>query len=487
MRSRMNTPDSDLTSDSGAAGALQRTISPFQFLVFGFGSIVGTAWVVLLGVWLSQAGPGGAMVGIAFGGGAMALIAAMYAELASRFPQTGGEVTYINAVFGKTPAFAVGWLLTLAYLSALVFEGVALAWLAEIIWPRINHPVLYSVLGEPIGLGGLLLALASCVIIAVANYKGACAFVKFQNVLTAAFLLVVFVAVVVELGFGSGANIQPLWQAADGGSWLIGAAWVFGCAPMMFNSFQSVLHTIEERSQATSKDVVVRLCVVAVLAVMLFYLAIVLAAARAAPWQSLASSDLPAVAALAHLPWVGALTNALLLALIASLLKAWNSVFMTTVRLLFAQARDGMIPAVFGSVNPVTGAPDKAVIIVAGFNIAGLFLGKGILEPIVNTTSLCIALIYALTCAATLAVRRRDPHGAGFRVPGGYPVGILAIAAALGMAAFALLLPAHAHQADTFKWILLLSWTLLGLGLYRMRNRGPRITPPTSGRLGIGP
>lgn len=455
----------------GETGSLQKTIGPFQFLIFGFGSIVGTAWVVLLGVWLKQAGPGGAMVGIAVGGAAMALIAAVYAELGSRFPQTGGEVTYITAAFGKKFGFVVGWLLTLAYLSALIFEGVALAWLFDILWPRITHPILYVVLGEPVGLGGLLLALASCGTIALLNYRGARAFVKFQNSLTAVFILIVFVTVGFELSFGSDRNILPVWQGGDGGSWLVGAAWVFGSAPMIFNSFQSVLHAIEERSPSTSKEVVVRLCIVAVAAVALFYLMIVFAAARAAPWQDLASSELPAVAALTDLPGARALKTMLLLALIASLLKAWNSVFMATVRLLLAQAREGMIPAFLGSVNGATGAPDKAVVIVAILNIIGLFLGKGMLEPIVNTTSLCIALIFALTCSAVLVLRKQDPDHAGFRVPGGTAVVLLAMAAALGMAAFALFQPAQSSQANTLKWALLLSWALLGLGLYRLRNR----------------
>src|SRR3546814_1697969 len=107
--------------------------------------------------------------------------------------------------------------------------------------------------------------------IAVINYRGARSFVRFQIILTVSFLLVVFVTVGVELYFGSSQNMQPLWRSGNGGSWLIGAAWVFGSAPMIFNSFQSVLHTIEERSQSTSKEVVVRICVATVGVATLFY------------------------------------------------------------------------------------------------------------------------------------------------------------------------------------------------------------------------
>lgn len=465
-------------SNSTKPASFQRSIGPVQFLLFGFGSIVGTAWVVLLGGWLKLAGPGGAMVGIIVGGGAMALIAAMYAELGSRFPQTGGEVTYINAAFGKKLGFVVGWLLTLAYVTNLVFEGVALAWLLEHIWPPITGPVLYEILGQTIGLGSLLASLASCLTIAYLNYKGAKSFVRFQNTLTTAFLLVVAIVVGTELIFGSSQNIEPVWQAENEGFWLVGTISVLGNAPFLFASFQSVLQAIEERSEATSKEFVVRVCIVAVLCAALFYLLVILGAAKAAPRAALAASDLPAVEALAHLPGAGVLRLVLLLALAGSVLKTWSSVFMTSVRLLFAQSRDGMIPDYFGSVSAKTGAPDKAVIAVGVFNFVGLFFGKGIIEPIVNTTSLCIAVMYALVCAATLAMRRRDPGHIGFRVPGGAPIAVLAIVLAMAMAGFALFQPAQSEQAAAFKWGLLVSWAGLGLGLYYVRNRGNHRSPP---------
>ena len=460
--------------------SLQKSIGPVQFAAVGFGSIVGTAWVVLLGGWLLHAAPGGAALGIILGGSAMALIASMYAELGSRFPRTGGEVTYITAVFGKKCGFVVGWLLTLACLSALTFEGIALGWMFEVLWPPLTGPILYVSLGEPIGLGGLLISLAGCVTIAFLNYRGAHSFVRFQNILTTIFLLIVFVTVGFELYFGSNRNIEPVWRPSSGGPWLVGTAWVYGNAPMMFNSFQSVLQAIEERTQKISKEVVVRLCVLSVILAMLFYLLIVVAAARATPWPVLASSDLAAAAALAHLPWSRVLKSAFLLALAASLLKSWNPVFMTTVRLLLAQAREGMIPAYFGSVNPRTGAPDKAVITVAIINFVGIFLGKGVLLPTINTISIAIALIYVLTCTAALVMRKRDPNHIGFRAPGGFVGGFLAVAAALGMTVFALIQPAQGGQSAAFKWALLLSWALLGLSLYLLRNRRPLSAHPSA-------
>jgi APA family basic amino acid/polyamine antiporter len=477
---------SPITPAPSGQASLQKSIGPVQFGVLGFGSIVGTGWVVLLGAWLLQAGPGGAIVGIILAGAAAALIAAMYAELGSRFPQTGGEVTYITAVFGKKAGFVVGWLLTLAYLSVLVFESVLLAWLLGLLWPPLVGPVLYTSFGAPIGLGTSLISFGAAATIAYLNYRGARSFVRFQNTLTTVFLAIVLVILGLELCFGSDANLQPIWRAADGGSWLIGAAWVFGSAPIMFNGFQGVLHAIEERSEATSKDAVVCLCILAVGAAAVFYGLVVVAAARVAPWVTVASSELPAVEAIASLPWARLLRTAFLLALIASLLKTWSSVYMTSVRLIFAQAREGMIPACFGNVNPRTGAPGNATTVVAIVNFIGIFIGKGLLIAMISTTSLSIGLIYVLICAATLVARKRDPENVGFKAPGGYSAGFLAIASALGMAVFAFLQPAETTQADGVKWALIATWSLLGLGLYVACNRAlsPAAAAPNSSDTG---
>lgn len=455
----------------GQQAGFQRTIGPIQFAIFGFGSIVGTGWVILLGVWLLQAGPGGSIVGIICGGAAMALIAAMYAELGSRFPQTGGEVTYVTAVFGKRAGFVVGWLLTLAYVSVLVFETVLLAWLLGLLWPPIVGPILYTSFGEPIGLGTSLISFAAAATVTYLNYKGARSFVRFQTVLTTLFLVIVLVAMCFELYFGRAQNLQPFWQAADGGSWLVGAAWVFATAPMLFNSFQGVLHAIEERSEALSKEFVVRMCIFAVCSAAAFYVLVVVAAGTAVPWMTLARTELPAVDAVNNLPLAGVLRAAFLLALIASLLKVWSAVYMTAARLLFAQAREGMLPAFLGNINPKTGAPGNATTVVAFFNFTGIFIGKGILMPVISTISLSIGLIYALTCAATLAARRRNPGNTGFQVPGGYPVGLLAVVLALGMAIFAFFQPAETGATDWVKWTVIAAWTLLGAGLYLSANR----------------
>jgi APA family basic amino acid/polyamine antiporter len=43
--------------------SLRGDIGRFQYLALGFGTMIGSAWVILLGDWLGKAGPGGAILG----------------------------------------------------------------------------------------------------------------------------------------------------------------------------------------------------------------------------------------------------------------------------------------------------------------------------------------------------------------------------------------------------------------------------------------
>ena len=80
-----------MTSTSPTA-QLQRGVGARQFFTLAFGSIIGVAWVVVLGTWLDIAGPLGAVLGFALGGALMLLIGLCYAELMTTLPAAGGEV-----------------------------------------------------------------------------------------------------------------------------------------------------------------------------------------------------------------------------------------------------------------------------------------------------------------------------------------------------------------------------------------------------------
>ena len=72
--------------------ALKSELGSLQVFTFGFGTIVGIAWVVLMGQLLGQAGLLGVFIGLSIGALMMGVVGLCYAEVGAHFPVAGGEV-----------------------------------------------------------------------------------------------------------------------------------------------------------------------------------------------------------------------------------------------------------------------------------------------------------------------------------------------------------------------------------------------------------
>ena len=170
--------------------ALKGNIGRFQLFAFGFGSIIGSAWCVLVGGWLASAGPGGAVIGFVAGGVVVACIGACFAELTSRIPVTGGEFSFTLHVFGRSLAFYVGWFIALAWICVAIFEGLAIAWLFERLAPGIKDAALYNAFGTSVTRNQLIIGCIGAPLIAFLNYAGGQTLARFHSLLTYGFLFV---------------------------------------------------------------------------------------------------------------------------------------------------------------------------------------------------------------------------------------------------------------------------------------------------------
>ena len=62
-----------------------------EVVALAFGAMIGWSWVLMTGVWLTDAGSLGTLIAFSIGGFAIALIGLTYSELASAMPKAGGE------------------------------------------------------------------------------------------------------------------------------------------------------------------------------------------------------------------------------------------------------------------------------------------------------------------------------------------------------------------------------------------------------------
>ena len=77
-------------------GHVKKTLTVSHYFNIGFGAIVGTGWILMVGDWvIVGGGPLAAMLAFLLGALTLLPIAAVFGELTSAIPISGGIVEYI--------------------------------------------------------------------------------------------------------------------------------------------------------------------------------------------------------------------------------------------------------------------------------------------------------------------------------------------------------------------------------------------------------
>ena len=92
---------------------LRGGLSTVEYFTFGFGTMVGVGWVVLMDDWLARGGPGGAALGFLVGGLLLLPVAATYGRMVRAVPDAGAEIAYTEGVFPAPVSFAAAWTMVL--------------------------------------------------------------------------------------------------------------------------------------------------------------------------------------------------------------------------------------------------------------------------------------------------------------------------------------------------------------------------------------
>ena len=127
----------DLVPGDGAPGSLKRTLGAGDLIMLAIGAVIGAGIFGAIGTAAAgQIGPNGEVIRYGAGpalvfsflllGGACALAALCYAELAAMIPQAGSAYAYSYATMGELVAWIIGWDLILEYAVGNV--AVAISW-----------------------------------------------------------------------------------------------------------------------------------------------------------------------------------------------------------------------------------------------------------------------------------------------------------------------------------------------------------------------
>ena len=153
-----------MSVDSVKQKNISKTLTLWNFFTIGFGAIIGTGWIFLVGEWIIiSGGPIPAMLAFLLGALLLLPIGAVFGELTSALPIDGGVIEYVDRTYGKTVSFITGWLLLLSNIIMCPWETIAVSTLFGTLFgdmfPWLRSIRLYSILGADVYLFPVLIAL----------------------------------------------------------------------------------------------------------------------------------------------------------------------------------------------------------------------------------------------------------------------------------------------------------------------------------------
>ncbi len=323
--------------------ALRRTLSPVEYFTFGFGTMIGVGWLVVMDDWLGRGGPAGAMLGFLIGGVLLLPVALTYGTLVREIPDAGAEVAYSERVFPPFWSFAAGWVMVLAYAIVCPWEAVAIGNLLARAFPDIDRFPLYEISGRTIYATRLAAGLVLTAAIAWLNYRGIKPSGLFQDATT--FGLILAFAVFTALGFGRGdaTNWEPLFARSGTVGTLVSVVLVLQIVPYFMTGFESIAKASEEAEPGFDPRNFARVITAAMVAGGVFYVLIVGVVSYVYPWREIVSHRIGTELAFERAFGSRTIAQLILLGAILSLLKVFNGNFVAATRLAFALGRRGLV------------------------------------------------------------------------------------------------------------------------------------------------
>ena len=333
------------------------------------------------------------------------LIILCFAEVSSRFDETGGPYRYAREAFGPAVGFEVGWLTWLARLTAFAANCNLMVSYLGFFWPAANTPLARAVI-----IVGVVVALAAV------NTIGVRQAAITSDLFTIGKLVPMLIFIVAGLFF-----LNP-------------HAFTFGPSPAAGAFSQSVLLLIYaftgfEMAVIPAGEIrnpqrnLPRALLIASAVVAVVYVFIQVVCIGTLP--ELATSSKPlADAAQKFLGTAGA---AIISAgAIISIAGNLNILVLSGSRIPFAIAEQKQLPSFLARVHRRAFTPHVSIVITASLMM--VLTLKSSFVAALTISAIARLVTYAVTCAALPILRRRsDAPKAMFRLPGGTIIAIAAL------------------------------------------------------------
>ena len=322
-------------------------------------------------------------------GGLLSLCGAMgYAELASAYPEPGGDYVYLNRAFGSWAGFLFGWIqLVIVRPGDIAVMAFAFAVYAQTI---VDPGWTWTV---------PLYAISATACLTAINVAGVRAGKGTQNVLTVVKALGLLAIVgVAAMAPAPSASPAPIADSIPASLALIFVLFTFGG----WNEMAYVAAEVKDPRRN-----IVRALLLGTAAVTVLYLLLNAAFLHTLGYGGLAASRAVASESVAAVfPQVGARLVSILICI--SALGAVNGLILTGARISYAVGKDHRLFAPLGRWNHATGTPARALLCQGGIAVALIACLGSFVNTIVYTAPAVYSFYFA-TSVAVFVLRKRDP------------------------------------------------------------------------------
>lgn len=368
--------------------------------------------------WINEAGLLGTLIAFAIGGLIILAIGLTYGELTAALPLAGGEFVFAYRAMGKTAAWLVGWIMSLAYLGVAAWEGIAIATAIDSVLPIQSIGPMWEVAGYQVYLSWSLIGMAGAIIITSLNFFGARPAVLFQVMATTALMVIVLVIFFGSIAFGSVDNIGNMFTSFEGFSY------VLLMVPAMLIGFDVIPQSAEEMNIGSKN--IGKMVLVCILVSLSWYFILILGISMASPVEIRDSGIIPATDIAAYLFNGEIFSFIVIFGGIFGILTSWNGFFIGATRLIFSMGRARVLPEVFGRVHRKYKSPWVATLFVGAICIVSPLLGRNALIWFMDTSSMCALFSYIFVVLSFIVLKKKEPDLARpLNIRGGIKFGIL--------------------------------------------------------------
>ena len=497
------------------ANTLERSLGPFQLTALGIGAVIGAGIFVLSGIGAHSAGPA-LMLAFVLSGLGCAFAGLCYAEFAAMIPLAGSAYTYAYATLGELFAWIIGWDLTLEYAmgastvssgwSNTFVEFLAIfhlkfpLWLAYDHWTGLRrafnlvareslasiHPNLVPGTKDFSDALALLLANPSATLTARAHalLNAPTIFGVEIGFNLPAFLIALLITAVLVIGIKESANFNSgivmvkvaivlfvlglgshyVNKANWGSDWHTFAPFGMGgiglAAGLVFFSyigFDAVSTTAQE-AKNPQRDMPIGI-IVSLAICTLLYIGVAAVLTGMVYWKDI-NIEAPIVRAfLDH--HLNSAANVITIGSLAGLTSVMLVMLLGQSRVLYAMAKDGLLPGkFFGAIHPRFRTPWKGTIL-AGF-LAAIVGSVTPIDDIGKMVNIGTLFAFVIVCIAVMVLRKKDPTRARpFKTP------LVPLVPILGICFNGYMM----IELGLANWIRLIVWLLIGLVVYFFYSR----------------